>query len=223
MLKRRKIISVIFLICLFSGAGFLLSEEVIITNDGTRITGEIVGFDNGWYQIQIGRFVKKVAESDVRQIIDVATGSAESLSATVSPSAVSKSAGSPPAISPNYSGASGTSIEATDSPKAVLDKITAGNPALAQYMEMQKSNGVSSDAMVNQLQQMQGNPMMLQIMSKFKDPAFQQNFLANINKMKEAMNVSDDGTIKPESQEPDQNVQVLKGLFEQLNNAKSPQ
>lgn len=222
MLKRlERYIGVLFLVCLFSGANLLLSAEVLVTNDGTRITGEIVGFDNGFYQIQIGRFIKKVAASDVRQIIDV-TGPSESLASPV----VSSSVAVPVASTPSYRNpapASGSSIEATDSPKAMLDKITSGNPALAQYMEMQKSNGVSSDAMMNQVKQMQGNPMMLQMMSKFKDPAFQQNFLANINKMKEAMNPNADGTSQPVSSEPDPNVEMLKGLFQQLNNAKPPQ
>jgi len=191
-----------------------MAAETIVTNDGTRISGEIVGFENGYYQIQIGRFIKRVAESNVRQIIDAApvsaaaTGSIPLLTAT-------------PDISPVVSNPSGT-IEGTDAPGAVLEKLKAGNPALMKYMEMQKSNGVSSEAMMNQVKQMQGNPIMLQMMSKFKDPAFQKNFLDNISKMKEAMNPNKDGSSNTEDTAREQNVEMLKGLFQQLNNAKPP-
>jgi len=181
-----------------------MATETIVTNDGTRISGEIVGFENGYYQIQIGRFIKRVAESNVRQIID----SVPLLPAT-------------PDISPVVSNPSGT-IEGTDAPGAVLEKLKAGNPALMKYMEMQKSNGVSGEAMMNQVKQMQGNPIMLQMMSKFKDPAFQKNFLDNISKMKEAMNPNKDGSSNTEDTAREQNVEMLKGLFQQLNNAKPP-
>ena len=224
MLKFSKVVTVLIFLCLSLMANDLIAGETIVTNNGTRISGEITGFENGYYQIQIGRFIKRVAANDVRQIID--DGGIAEASVPALPAAIS-SAPIPAPVPTRLSGsgqvpnnASSYSLEPTDSPKAVLDKISDGNPALSKYMEMQKSNGVSSDAMMTQVKQMQGNPAMLQMMSKFKDPAFQQKFLANITKMKEALNPNLDGRSEPANSEPDQNVEVLKGLFEQLNNAK---
>ena len=217
-----------FILVLFVTITSSFAGEIIVTNDGKRISGEIVGFENGQYHIQIGRFVKRVSESDIRQIIDSSTQS--STNANHPPEVVvpSTSHVSHPVSSTsesiyhaNYAPEPENRLESTDSPESVLNKLTAGNPALSKYLEMQKSNGVSGDAMMNQVKQMQANPMMLQMMSRFKDPAFQKNFLANIEKMKGAMNPGQDG-ISGDGK-PDPNVELLKGLFKQLNEAKPGQ
>jgi hypothetical protein len=186
----------------------LFAAETIITNTGKRFTGELVGFENGYYHLQIGKFVKKVAESQVVQIVDTTA-----VGATAAPSPAAIAPAQPIPAQPSVAPSSQPSgLTASDSPQAVLDKISATNPALMKYMEMQKSNGVSPDAMMGQIKQMQGNPAMMQMMSKFKDPAFQKTFLANIKKMREAMD--------PEGKMPqDPNIKLLEGLFGQLNNS----
>jgi hypothetical protein len=226
-LKEDKMKSVLFLLLLVFTWGSAVSglmAETIITNDGKRIKGEIVGFENGAYQVQIGKFIKQVPEFRVRQIlndddiqqqgnnfsmisVNDASGSAEEGSRTKSNGVNKFNSNTTVSQEPGAQ----NELNPTDSPETMLTKITSGNPALQRYMEMQESNGVTSEAMMGQIKQMQSNPMMLSVMSKFKDPAFQKTFLENLKKMKKALNPN--GEEGPE----DENIAVLRGLFQQLN------
>ncbi len=180
------------------------ADEIITRTNGTEIRGEIVGFENGVYFVQIGKFTKKIKESDVKDIRD----SELSVSVPVSQPVNNHSA-------------------AVTGPHNLLKQIQntqKSNPGLNKLLKMQEQKGTSdplnpeniSPAMMGQIQQMQGNPMMMQMMNRFKDPGFQKKFMDNILKMRKALNPGSDPSNDPQ-------LQTLQGLFQKLNTMKEKQ
>jgi len=185
------------------------AAEIIVKHDGTEIRGEIVGFQQGVYLIQIGGYTKRISEKDVKEIRDLGAPSVPAQAP------VPVTAPAAPAM-PAFPALGGNPLEMLSS----LSQMQSNNPALAKLMELQQQRGPDNPLtpeevppeLRGQLEQMQANPGMMQMMSNFKDPAFQQRLLENLKKMRQSLNPSANPNDDP-------NMKALEGLFQRLNTA----
>lgn len=191
-----------------------LAGEIMVTKDGTEIRGELVGFDADAhaYLMRIGRFTKRVDEGTVVEIRDDGAPAAAARPDLPAPPVVPSLPAAPAAapgggigdLMQQLQGAGGGGLQALLSLQgagggAPLDPASLPPEALAKA------------------QQLQNNPMMGQLMQKFRDPAYQAQLLESLRTMRRAMNPGAAPT------EDDPQLQQIEGLFRQLRQAGGAQ
>ncbi len=179
----------------------LQAAEVIIKNDGTKVIGELIGYDEASqsYLVQIGSFTKKVPEGEIQEIRDLGEG--QPLPISNVPAKSNKA----PDI------------------QSLLSQVTnmkQDSPELQQLLQLQQASGSGNPldpatlppGMAAQLQGLQNGPGMGALFERFKDPAFQRTLLENLKKMRSALGDS-------ATEGSDQQLQMIEGLFKKLNTA----
>ena len=176
----------------------------IILKDGTEISGQLVSFEHGSYTVKIGRFTKSIPDD---QVADVRMDGAKATSATPAP----KLAASPGPVHtpPKPAGEAGgpTSTASGQQVQGVLDGLGIGtngeSGGAADLISSILGNG--GNASPGDLTQLQNNPTMDKVVSKFHDRTYQKSLMDSIAQSNPG--VSDQ----------------LKSLFEQLNSLGAPQ
>jgi hypothetical protein len=186
----------------------LLADEVVL-RDGTVVTGDVVDYRSGHYAVQIGRFRKWIPESDVQDIRGVQPPAAAAGAAAAAPTAP----GGVPATAPApgagaaVAGLTGDAVSGMMrqlgiDPKSLTESLRTGGPTATLQQLMRQADPA-------QLQELQRNPLMQQLVDRFKDPAYQKQLLESLTILSEKMNPG----------QPNPMLGQVRMLLDQLNQA----
>ncbi|MBI4865998.1 MAG: hypothetical protein HY816_03515 [Candidatus Wallbacteria bacterium] len=186
--------------------GQAFAERLLLVN-GLEVKGYITGNENGHYLVQIGKYTKRVPESQVKSIVDdAATAPAPSGVAAPAPSAA---AGGAIDIAKLLGGAGGGGqMGGGIDLSALLGGAGGGGGGLDVSKILGGGGGGAMD--LSGLLGGGGGGNIMAMAEKMKDPAFQQQFLAQIEERNRSG--GNPGAATPY-------INMLKGLFAQLNSA----
>lgn len=213
---------------LILGTGGAARAETVVLRDGSTITGELVGFENGEYRIKIGRFVKVIPEGDIQDVRDGAGGStadsaADDAGDSSDAAPVAASSEDPPPrptsrtparpVQPAAGGGDKVGDLQSILKQAMQDAGVTDSGNLVESQGMQDTlssfTGGKGNMSPAELEELQKNPQVQEVVKQYADPEYQKGILSAIE---------DQWGDNPDSKGQ---VDTLKKLFDYLNQVKT--